>query len=294
MRQWLCVDDFIFQAAPPAVPRLVAEYERICSIDGILRVREKCKAYWPSYAQARRGGGDTEQRWLATQQMQLSAIIGAVRVTTEHITVLGNALGGDYAVDLATGADGTTHVNQSHNSPLAARSRRASKLARGLRAMAETQLAAGGKQPAWTIMRDCLANALSYDARVCEVTHYRSFAEQLRDEISGVAGAIAGIELQPVHAMQLFMRREEGGMDVHDPVASGARARAAAVVERGPDLRTRLRELFPDAQPVAYNAAEGIKDAPDLLHEMREQGIAIGPYGLPQRVGIIPQNAAEV
>ena len=61
-------------------------------MDGIMLVREKCKAYWPSYAHARRAAGDTEQQWLAEHQMQLSAIVGAVKVTTEHITVLGSAL----------------------------------------------------------------------------------------------------------------------------------------------------------------------------------------------------------
>ena len=96
-----------------------------------------------------------------------------------------------------------------------------------------------------------------------------------------------------METMQLFMRREEGGMDVHDPVASGARARAAAVVERGPDLRARLRQLYPDASADAYAVAEGISDADWLLQELRGQGIAIGPYGIPQRVGIIPQRAAE-
>ena len=97
--------------------------------------------------------------------------------------------------------------------------------------------------------------------------------------------------MQPTHTMQLFMRREDGGMDVHDPLASGTRARAAAVMERGPELRARLQELFPGMPPVACNAAEGLGDALVLLHELREQGIAIGPYGLPQMVGIVPQNA---
>ena len=82
-------------------------------------------------------------------------------------------------------------------------------------------------------------------------------------------------------------------MDVHDPVASGARARTAAAIERGPDLRARLRQLFPDAPPEAHAAAEGISDATQLMQQLRAQGIAIGPYGLPQRVGIIPQQAAE-
>ena len=122
--------------------------------------------------------------------------------------------------------------------------------------------------------------------------HYAPFAEVLRDEIIEVAGTIAGIEMQPAHTMQLLMRREEGGMDLHDPVASGARARAA-VIERGPDLRARLRTLYPDASPEAYAVAEGISDANQLLQQLREQGIAIGPDGLPQRVGIIPQQAAE-
>ena len=159
--------------------------------------------------------------------------------------------------------------------------------------MAEGQLAAGGKQPAWTVMRDCLANALSYDARVCDVTHYQPFAEMLRDELIEVAGAIAGIKMQATQIMQLFMHREEGGVDVHGRVAPGARARTAALMERGPDLRARLRQLYPDASPDAHAAAEGISDAVQLLQLMRSQGIAVGPYGLPQRVGIIPQQAAE-
>ena len=95
MRQWLFVDDFIFQAAPAAVPMLVAEYERICSMDGIVLVRDKCKAYWPSYAHATREGEGVKQQWMAWHGPQLLGITGAIRVTTDHITVLGNALGGD-------------------------------------------------------------------------------------------------------------------------------------------------------------------------------------------------------
>ena len=80
-------------------------------------------------------------------------------------------------------------------------------------------------------------------------------------------------------------------MDVHDPLASGMRARAAAVIERGPELRARLQELFPGMVPGASNAAEGLGDAAVLMQELRDQGIAVGPYGVPQKVGSIPQNA---
>ena len=98
-------------------------------------------------------------------------------------------------------------------------------------------------------MRSCLANALSYDARVCNSVHYGPFAARLQGEITAVAAAIAGVELGPMQIMQLFMRREEGGMDLNDPIASGARARVAAVIERGPALRARLRMLYPEATP---------------------------------------------
>ena len=293
MRQWMFVDDFIFQAAPEAAPQLVAEHERVCDLDGIVLVRDKRKAYWPPYAQAVRSGGGHLQQWYDIQHAVLAAMASAVQVTPEHITVLGNAVGGEYAVDLAVAADGNTVVNQSHSSPLATRSRRASKFSHGLIAMAEGQLAAGGKQPAWTVMRDCLANALSYDARVCNAMHYGPFAERLREEIIAVAGAIAGVEMGPVQTMQMLMRREEGGMGLDDPVASGARARIAAVIERGPDLRARLRLLYPEAAPEVQGNAEGLTDAEHLMQQLRGQGIAIGPYGLPQRVGILPQHAAD-
>ena len=135
------------------------------------------------------------QQWLEAQQLVVAAIVAAVQIAAEHITVLGSAVGGEYAVELAVAADGRTTVNQSHGSPLAARSRRASKLARGLIAMAEGQLAAGGKQPAWTVMRDCRASALSYDARVCNSVHYGPFAVRLKGELTQVAAAIAGADL---------------------------------------------------------------------------------------------------
>ena len=132
-------------------------------------------------------------QWPEMQQPVTAAIASAVQITVGHLTVLGNAVGGEFATDVALGEDGQAVVNQSPTSPLAARARKAGKLARGLIAMAEGQLEAGGKQPAWMVMRDCLASALTYDARVCSAVHYQPFALQLRGEIIRVASAVAGV-----------------------------------------------------------------------------------------------------
>jgi hypothetical protein len=171
------------------VPTIIADYERICRRDGIELVSTKCKAYWLAYAQAIRAGITYLQQWLAAHQPVVAAVADAVQIAAEHITVLGSAVGGDYAAELAVDADGSIPVNQPQASPLAARARRASKPSRGLTAMAEGQLAAGGKQPSWTVMRDCLANALSYDARVCNSQHYGPFVKRLQVEIVQVASA---------------------------------------------------------------------------------------------------------
>ena len=48
MRQWMFVDDFICQTSPSEAPTIIAEYERVCDLDGIILVWEKCKAYWPA------------------------------------------------------------------------------------------------------------------------------------------------------------------------------------------------------------------------------------------------------
>ena len=80
MRLWMFVDDFIFQAAPDAVPLLVTEYEQICGLDGVTLVREKCKAYWPAYAQAARVGGACLQQWIYAQQAVAAAMAGAVQI----------------------------------------------------------------------------------------------------------------------------------------------------------------------------------------------------------------------
>ena len=44
LRQWMCVDDFIVQASPAAVPLVVAKYEQICAAVGVELVRRNCKA----------------------------------------------------------------------------------------------------------------------------------------------------------------------------------------------------------------------------------------------------------
>ena len=142
-------------------------------------------------------------------------------------------------------------------------------------------------------MRGCGANALTYDARVCSAVHYQPYVHQLRDEIIQVASAVAGGQLVGLQQQQLFMRREEGGMDVHDPVDSGVRARAAAVIERGPNLRDRLQQLYPVAPAAQRRQAEGIGDADEIIERLARQGIAVGPYGLPQRLGIILRDAAD-
>ena len=43
----------------------------------------------------------------------------------------------------------------------------------------------------------------------------------------------------------------------------------------------------------SHRDAEGLSDADTLLQQMRNQDIALGPCGLPQRVGIVPQHAAD-
>ena len=82
-------------------------------------------------------------QWLGMQKPTTAAIAAAVQITTGHLTVLGNAVGGDFATDLALGDDGQTVVSQSPTSPLAARARAASKRARGLTAVADGQLGGG-------------------------------------------------------------------------------------------------------------------------------------------------------
>ena len=42
---------------------------------------------------------------------------GAVQIASEHITVLGSAVGGDYAAELAVDADGGILVSQPQASP---------------------------------------------------------------------------------------------------------------------------------------------------------------------------------
>ena len=106
LRQWMCVDDFIFQAAPTAAPLLVATYEQLCAEVGTQLVRHTCKAYWPAYAPAMRSRCPDAMHMWATQQPIIAEAAHAVDVTIDHLTVLGNAIGGDYAADIAIDAHG--------------------------------------------------------------------------------------------------------------------------------------------------------------------------------------------
>ena len=137
-------------------------------------------------------------------------------------------------------------------------------------------------------MRDCLANALTYDARVCASVHDQPFALQLRSELMQVACGVAGCGLLELQVQQLFLRREEGGMKIHDPVDSGIRARAASVVERGLALREKLQQLYPAALAVLRREAEGITDAEESMVRLGTQGECIGPIWHPTEAGRYP------
>ena len=153
------VEDFVFQAPPAAVPLFIATYEQICAEVGVELVRRSCKAYVPAYAPAVCPQTVDAGRTMAMHQPLLAQIARSVSVTVDHLTVLDNAVGGDYATDLSLSSKGAARINPSPDSPLATRARKASRQAEGLAAMAESQLRSGGKQPAWMVVRDCLANA---------------------------------------------------------------------------------------------------------------------------------------
>ena len=142
--------------------------------------------------------------------------------------------------------------------------------------MAESQLPPGGKQHARMIMRECLADALTYYARVCCIAVYEPDATRLRADILAVATAVAGQTLSADGAMQWLLRREEGGVDLHDPVQSGVRARAAAVMERGSILRAALHGVYPGVEKAQLMQVEGVADADASTQRSASQGIASG------------------
>ena len=75
------------------------------------------EACWPLYANAMREKSPIAMQWLEMQQSVTAAIASAVQITTGHLTVLGNAVGGEFAADVALGEDGQAVVNQSPTSP---------------------------------------------------------------------------------------------------------------------------------------------------------------------------------
>ena len=75
-------------------------------------------------------------------------------------------------------------------------------------------------------------------------------------------------------------------MDVHDPVDFGTRARAAALMERGSALRSALQRIYPGISNEASAGAEGMQDAQVVCEARAAQGVAIGPYGWPQKLGM--------
>ena len=115
-------------------------------------------------------------------------------------------------------------------------------------AAAEGQPPSGGKQAARMATRVCLASALTEDARLGHVGIYAPYVVQLSSEITGVAASVVGQCIFGGCVEQLFLRREEGGVGVGDPICFGLRARAAAVIERGPALRAARVELAPQSE----------------------------------------------
>ena len=132
--------------------------------------------------------------------------------------------------------------------------------------MAEGQLAYGGKQAAWMIVRGGLANALTNSARACPSEVYVPLAPRVRGSIRAVAFAVAGHRHSTDGDVQLFLRREQGGMDVQDLLQSAVRARAIGVMERGPTLRAALGHLHPQSEEAdRMNAAQGMHDAAEIF-----------------------------
>ena len=77
LRQWLCIDDFVFQATPDAAPRVLAKYENTYAAAGIEFVRRKCSASWPLCAAAAHAEEHGGNGLLAQYGRAVSAIMQA-------------------------------------------------------------------------------------------------------------------------------------------------------------------------------------------------------------------------
>ena len=162
-----------------------------------------------------------------------------------------------------------------------ARANRACALAEAAKEPIKRPPPAGGKQVAFRIVRNIVTHALDYDARVLSSGLVLPHARLIENQCWDVMDRIAGQPLTLVQRKQVELPTSLGGLQMPMPTSLVPMARAAGLMESGPGVRAAIGGWGYDVE-TAF-ATDGVDEAlsDGLLDNLKEQGISVGPCGVP-------------
>ena len=207
-----------------------------------------------------------------------------IRYSPNGLVLLGTEACNDLAVPL--------YSSQQHgNLPKHTLHRRdkALKLADATVEMIKLAPPAGARQAAFTIARKVVAHALDYDAGVLPCSMLLPHAGAIDDAVTRIAAATLDVEphqLSPEQLTQLSLPTRCSGMQLDLPSRIVPLARAARLVEMGPQLRAAIASwCTTEVEPERFDGVDQAV-ADGLPGMLVQRGItALGGWGRPAASG---------
>ena len=271
-REWSYVDDVTLQMDPESAPAVVDAVKASYGCSGLSLQEAKCSFHLPSH----RGCS------AADLPQSVDAIRGRVAYAPHGLVLLGSVAAGDFAQPLYQGSDAPEQLKQ--------RCAKAIRLAGRLEQLIQAAPPAGGKQPAFALVRHVVAHALDFDCSVLPCCLVQPYAEQLDESVCRVVAACMDMPRSGLSGdvlEQVWLPRRLGGLQVSCSRRQCPLARAATIMGLGPAIRDcivawqEVEKCDPPLDPHAYDAVFAEGDA--LVKELTAQGIVgLNGRGCPQ------------
>ena len=264
---WTYVDDITLQAA---VANMIAVLQVVSEELAKFRCTlqpSKCVAFVPAVT-------NSDQH---TWPPGLADLANFVPVSTEGITLFGTDASGEHALPLGPWA--------ATAEPTRKRAAKACKLAEACLALARADPPPpqGGRRAAWSITRTIVCHALDFDARVLTCSTVLPYADLVDASAMAVAEEVVGSTLSATAKKQMGLPTRLQWQCISQMLPM---ARAADMLENGPQLRAVLQTWWPSFTAAELQQLDGRAQSDDLLRQLASLNLHLGQQGLPGAVPV--------
>ena len=131
--------------------------------------------------------------------------------------------------------------------PAKRRAERAVRVAKVLGKLATAPIACSGKRAAWHLTRTVVAHALDFDDSVLSQASMVEYAARVEEAVWETLELSVNHGLTDTQKMQAALPTCMSGLQVNRPTALPGVARAATVVQNGPEVRRAIAEQLTQA-----------------------------------------------